>query len=59
MLIEYPPQTIIGRPSAWIGPHHLEIDLAPELGNRAPATQQSNALPPQPSAMKNALLLRV
>ena len=59
MVTKYPSQVVIGGTSAWIGPHHLEIDPATEFGNLPPATEIGDALPPQPSAMKDLLLLRI
>jgi len=44
---------------ARIGPYRLEIHLPPEFRNRPPATQNGDALPPQPSTMKGVLLLRI
>ena len=59
MLIEYSPAMLIGCASARVGPHRLEIDLPPELGNRPPPTQNGDAVSPQPCATKDAFLLRV
>jgi hypothetical protein len=56
-LKEYPTATIVGRTSARIRPHRLEIYLPPKLGDCPPATQKGNAFSPQPGAMKSIFLL--
>ena len=59
MPIKCSPAVVKGCTSARIGPHRLEIDLPPELGNRPPATQKGDAISPQPCATKDAFLLEV
>ena len=59
MLIEYPPQIIIGCALARIGPPRLEINLPQELGNRSAAAQEGYAFSPQLSAMHGACLFWV
>jgi hypothetical protein len=59
MPIKCSPAVVKGCTSARIGPHRLEIDLPPELGNRPPATQNGDAFSSQPRAKKYALELRV
>jgi hypothetical protein len=45
MLVESPPPVVIGRAPARIGPHRLELDLPPKLGDGTPSTQNGGALP--------------
>jgi hypothetical protein len=50
---------VIDCASARVGPYCLEIDLPPEFGDGSPAAQSSDAVSPQPRAIKDAFLLRV
>jgi hypothetical protein len=48
-----------GGAPARIGPHGLKLNLPLQLGNHPPPAQRGDARSPQPSAVKDLLLLKV